>query len=243
MTILQSSLLNPYENLLFGISTRLDGVSPQPFDLNLSFSVGDNPANVQRNRELFFGSLGIPLDRLAIPKQVHSGTVVRVESPGEYPACDALVTNILGVYLCVSVADCTPLLLYDPHKRVVAAVHAGWRGTVEHVAGNAVKKMKEQFGSLPENIIAYVGPAACSCCYNVGKDVASEFDATLVRKENDQIYIDLKTANVRQLVDAGVPKSQIEISGYCTICHPELFHSYRRDRESSGRMMSVIGMS
>lgn len=98
MTILQSSLLNTGENLRHGISTRPGGVSPYPLDLNLSLSVGDDPANVQRNRELFFGGLEVPLDQLAVSKQIHGGTVVCAESAGEYRACDAMVTSVRGVY-------------------------------------------------------------------------------------------------------------------------------------------------
>ncbi len=242
MTILRSSLLASHDNLVFGISTSLGGVSPPPYGMNLSYHVGDETLSVSRNSELFFGALGIPLDCRAVPKQVHSNVVKRVEFPGILEACDGLVTDAPHVYLCVSVADCVPILLYDPRKKAVAAIHAGWRGTVSRIGATAVQRMKEEFGSQPENLLAYIGPAASSCCYAVGDDVAKQFDAISVRREKEVIYVDLKGANMQQLVDEGVSRARVEVSGYCTICHPELLHSYRRDKGNSGRMMGVIGL-
>ena len=242
MTILRSSRLSAYDDLVFGISTRLGGVSPPPLGMNLSFHVGDDPDNVRRNTELFFGALGIPLERRAIPKQEHTSIVKRVESGGSFPGCDALVTNVAHVFLSISIADCVPVFLFDSRLEAVAAVHAGWRGTVQQIASRAVRSMKEEFGSDPKNIEAYVGPSARSCCYAVGDEVARQFDGSFVRREEGKIFLDLKEANRRQLVDEGIPPDHIEASGYCTICHPELLHSYRRDGGKSGRMLGVIGL-
>ncbi len=242
MTILRSSRFAIHDNLVFGISTRLGGVSPPPFGMNLSYHVGDESVNVDRNAESFFGALRIPLDLRAVPKQVHSNVVKRVYSGGTLEACDGLVTDSPNVYLCVSVADCVPIFLHDPQKQAVAAIHAGWRGTVDRICATAVRKMKEEFGSRSEDLLAYIGPAASSCCYAVGDEVAKQFSATFVRRGEEVIYVDLKGANVQQLVDEGVPDARVEVSGYCSICHPKLLHSYRRDKGKSGRMVGVIGL-
>ncbi len=242
MTILRSSLLAAYDNLVFGISTRLGGVSPPPFGMNLSYHVGDESESVNRNAELFFGALGIPLDLRAVPKQVHSNIVKRIDSVGIREECDGLVTDSRNVFLCVSIADCVPIFLYDPEKNAVAAIHAGWRGTTNRICTNAVRSMKEEFGSQTEDLLAYIGPAAGSCCYVVGEDVAKQFDGTFVRRGKEVTYVDLKAANIQQLVDEGVSRARVELSGYCTICHPELLHSYRRDKRNSGRMMGAIGL-
>jgi len=227
--------------IVAAFSTRKGGVSPAPLGLNLSFKVGDDAANVRKNRELFFGPLGIPLDRLAIPGQVHGGTVRRAENPGDYPETDALVTDRPGLFLCVSVADCVPILLFDPARNVVGAVHAGWRGSAAGITGTAVRTMVEAFGTNPGEILASIGPSASSCCYVVGPEVAARFDAGFRAGRNGGVYLDLKEANRAQLVLAGVPHGNIEVSPHCTISEPDLFHSHRRDGAQSGRMMGVIG--
>ena len=242
MIILHSPLLAEHDDVVSGISTRLGGVSPPPFGMNLSYHVGDTAENVSRNAELFFGAMGIPLDRRAVPKQIHSNVVKRVNAPSSVEACDALITNSTNLYLCVSVADCVPIFLYDPRQKAVAAIHAGWRGTASRISGNAVLRMKEEFQSNPDDLLAYIGPAASSCCYAVGDEVAQQFATNFVRREKGITTVDLKAANMQQLVDEGVLRECIDVSEYCTICRPELLHSYRRDKANSGRMMGVIGL-
>jgi YfiH family protein len=216
-------------------------VSPPPLGLNLSFRVGDDPANVVRNRGIFFGGLGIPLASLAIPGQVHGSTVLLVDRPGEYPETDALITSVEGLFLCVSVADCVPVLLFDPLRNAIAAVHAGWRGTAAGIAAAAVEAMGAEFGSLPSGLFASIGPSASNCCYSVGDEVASRFPAAFVRTDGAARFVDLKGANRKQLLDAGLRPENVELSPYCTISNPTLFHSFRRDGVKSGRMMAVIG--
>ena len=222
-------------------STRKGGVSQEPLGLNLSFNVGDDPVNVRKNRELFFEPLGIPLGRLAIPAQVHGSAVRVVEEPGDYPETDALVTNRRGVFLCVSVADCVPILLYDPGRNVVGVVHAGWRGSAAGITRIAVRTMTDAFGTNPSGLLASIGPSASACCYAVGPEVAARFDAGFRDEREGIVYLDLKGANRAQLVQSGVRPGNIEVSPHCTISEPDLFHSHRRDARKSGRMMGVIG--
>jgi polyphenol oxidase len=242
MKIISSELLQSTGLVTFGLSTRHDGVSPEPFGMNLSFSVGDSDENVKRNRQLFFQSLGIGGNHLAIPTQVHGTSVMRATTPGRFPACDGLATETQGLFLCVSVADCVPIFIVDTRRRVVAAIHAGWRGTSAMIVQHGVGVLTRGFQCQPEHMVAYVGPSAGVCCYSVGKEVARCFSEEFVCSERGQIFVDLKAANVSQLVAAGVRPDMIEVSPYCTIEEVDLLHSFRRDKERSGRMMGVIGL-
>jgi YfiH family protein len=241
--IIRSSKFSEYPRLVFGHSTRIGGVSPEPYALNLSFSVGDDSSRVWENRRRFFGELNIPLDRLAIPKQRHTNVVRMVSGPGDYEDCDALVTNAEGVYLVVSVADCIPLFVFDPVKNVVGAIHVGWRGSASGIVNETVRLLKEEFSSNPEGLIAYIGPSARACCYEVGGEVAGKFPEEYTRaKVAGKSHLDLPGFSKKQLMESGVKEERIEENGKCTICTPGLFHSYRRDGGRSGRMMGVIGI-
>ena len=224
-------------------STRIGGVSPPPLGMNLSDRVGDDPERVKKNRALFFGGLGISLDRLAIPGQVHGMTVAKATLPGHYPKTDGLVTEERDVFLCVSAADCVPILLYDPVRQVVASVHAGWRGTATGIASAAIGVLTSEFGSRPSDIFVYIGPSASECCYVVGQEVAERFPSQFIRRKEDAFLVDLKGANRLLLLDAGVDTQKIEISPFCTISDAHLFHSHRRDGNRAGRMMGVIGLT
>jgi hypothetical protein len=211
--------------------------------MNLSYRVGDDPDNVLKNRRLFFGRLGISPDRIAVPGQVHGDTILSIDAPGDYPACDGLVTRSEGVFLCVTTADCIPALLFDPPTEIVAVVHAGWRGTSLGILSKAVRMLKEEFGVNVRTLQAFLGPGAGPCCYSVGEDVAARFPSQFVIHRDGRVYLDLQAANGHQLREAGLLPENTETSSYCTICSAELFHSYRRDREKSGRMMGVIGLA
>ncbi len=210
--------------------------------MNISYHVGDDERNVSRNRRIFLKALSVPEEALAIPQQQHTATVCVVNSPGRYDNCDALVTGVPGIFLSVSVADCTPIFLFDRKNNVVGCVHAGWRGTEQRIAENTLRTMVEQFNSNPADILAYIGPSANACCYEVGDDVAGKFDQRFIVRRGTRKYLDIKSANEDQLRTGGIPPSNIEKNTDCTICNPQLYHSYRRDRQRSGRMMGVIGI-
>lgn len=224
------------------LSTRRGGVSAAPLGMNLSFRVGDKEENVKENRKRFFGSFGVSLDRLAIPRQCHSAAIQRADAPGAYDKTDGLVTDRPDVWLVVSVADCTPVFVVDRRKEAVGVFHAGWRGSAARIVEGGIQMMAREFGSVPSDMQAFIGPSAGACCYEVGDDVARRFTDGVVEKRNGSLYVDLKKENFRQLVESGVPEKQIEVSTHCTIHEDSLFHSYRRDRERSGRMMGFVGL-
>jgi YfiH family protein len=164
-----------------------------------------------------------------------------VDEAGEYPQRDGLVTSCRGIALVISVADCVPVLLYDPAVPAIGAIHAGWRGSSQGIVTHGVELMIEQLGAQPERLLAYIGPAASKCCYGVGEDVALRFPDSCVSKRGEKAFVDLKRANLAQLLEKGVLKRNVEVSPLCTITEDAL-HSYRRDRERSGRMMAVISL-
>jgi len=174
---------------------------------------------------------------LATLKQVHSAKCVSAEGrSGVLDRGDALLENTPGAVVAVKTADCLPILLVDECNRAVAAVHAGWRGTVAQIAEAAVSAMRDRFGTSPGDLHAAIGPGIGNCCYEVGPEVAAQFGG------QGRGHVDLAGANVRQLIAAGVTPERIYASNLCTMCRPGEFHSYRRDREAAGRLHSFAGV-
>jgi YfiH family protein len=239
LTILRPKIFDSYPAVAAAFSTRVGGISPEPYGLNLSFNVGDDRVNVIRNRELFFGLLHIGLDELAIPMQCN---VVNAKSPGGYENCDGLITREFGVFLTISVADCVPIFIYDPVQKAAAVFHAGWRGSADGIMKSGLEALETTFGSKPSDLIICIGPAAGVCCYEVGEEVAQRFPDHLVDRSGLKPRVDLKMANRDQLVTQGVPAESIEIWAECTIHESTLFHSHRRDGKAAGRMMGVMGI-
>ncbi|MDR0671169.1 MAG: peptidoglycan editing factor PgeF [Oscillospiraceae bacterium] len=241
-------------------STRQGGVSLPPFDtLNLGRAGEDPRENVLQNFERLCGALDIDTRRLVFARQVHGDTVRRVTAKeageGLYrPAtadCDALVTNDPGVCLTVFSADCVPILLYDPEKRAVGAVHAGWRGTALGITRKAVETLGDRYGCRPARLRAAVGPCIGPCCFETRADVAKalagalgEAVAPYIRYDGgDRFHIDLREINIFWLAQAGVPRAQIELSEACTRCRMEDFFSHRRDGARHGGMAALIQLS
>ena len=181
---------------------------------------------------------------LATLHQTHSDTVV---TAGGRSGClgdgDALLENTPGVLVGVKTADCIPLLMVDPVHRAVAAVHAGWRGSAQKIAARAIAEMEKEFGTRPEDLHVAIGPGIGKCCYQVGPEVAAEFaeyDPAL-RDSTQPVHLDLGELNRRQVMASGVDPSRIYLAGLCTMCGQD-FHSYRRDKQHAGRMLSVVGI-
>lgn len=235
-------IFEPLGFLRFAMSTRRGGVSHEPYGMNLSFHVGDDPQAVRENRRIFLASVGAGEDCLAQPMQCHSATVLLADHPGPYDASDGLVSNNRGLWLGISVADCLPIFLADPAHKAVAAVHAGWRGSQGAIVQNAVRLMAKQFATTGKDLVAYLGPSARACCYEVGPEVAQNFSDEVVVRRDGRLYLDLVKENMSQLVEAGLSERNIEVNPMCTITEKDLLHSYRRDSSRSGRMLGVIGI-
>jgi YfiH family protein len=184
-------------------------------------------------------------DRIAMVRQVHSASIIVAENGAGYIGTgDALITNLPGRTVGVRTADCVPILLVDSEHRAVAAVHAGWRGTAQRIVMCTISALAVRYWTTPSQLYAAIGPAIGSCCYEVGADVASKFAEWLpeLKGSSQPVRLDLEETNRRQLALAGLSPERIFTAGMCTSCTPDAFHSYRRDREQSGRMISAIGI-
>ena len=143
--------------------------------------------------------------------------------------------------MAVSVADCVPILLYDPVKKIIAGVHSGWRGTEKKILLKTLKELKN-YGSLPENLVAYIGPSISKNVYEVGKEVAEFFDEKYLEQKGEKFLLDVASVNFDILLDAGVKKNNIQLSSLCTFAMKDVLHSYRRDGNKSGRSYAVIAL-
>ncbi len=184
-------------------------------------------------------------DGVALVRQIHSDIVVDAGAEDadpevirkNEPICegDALITDRPESLIGIKTADCVPILLADPATGAVGAVHAGWRGTAQHIVAGTVREMSARWGVRPENLRAAIGPAIGVCCYQVGVEVARRFGIEC----SGSVHLDLAKINHQQLVQMGV--SNVWVSGECTFCSPLRFYSFRREREQAGRMLSYIG--
>lgn len=222
--------------------------------LNLAGFHEDTAENIYENRrrflKLFDGEW-----RLTAVWQMHSADVRVVldyeDARSDEERCDALITSAHGILLAVKSADCVPVLLGDTRTGACAAVHAGWRGTVASIVERTLARMKQEYGTRPEDIRAAIGPAAGVCCYEVGMEVMEAFSANFpdaeelfVPTSEGHARIDLQRANRNQLVQLGVDPERVHVAPFCTICRTDLFFSYRREKSVHGRvgrLMSVIG--
>lgn len=235
-------------------TTRLGGLSDAPFDsLNLGNGGGDDSGIVAANRDRLAVALGIAPGVIRTVRQVHGSDVFVLSDEGApKPALgyDAIVTDINGAAISVLTADCVPILMYDPKNRVVAAVHAGWEGTVKGVTSRAVRAMAQEYGSDPSEILAAVGPSIGPCCYEVDERVVAPFKENIT-EGGSILYpsrpghwkLDLWEANARLLVSAGVKKDNIDLMGLCTSCNTDRFFSHRKSGGRTGRMMAIARLT
>lgn len=262
MELKKSSKVHYFESTLMaaggiavqGFTTRHEGVSRPPYNsLNLGTNTTDSPHNVKGNRSLLARAMGTRVEQLVTVTQVHGTDILVIDSPNEDFAhfhkleCDGIVTDQPGVLIGVCVADCVPILLLDPVKKVVAALHAGWKGTAAGIAAKGVETLVEFFGSKPSTIQAAVGPGIGSCCYEVDQAVKDAFDKgdagwefVATGKGGGKWGLDLRRANSRQLIKAGLAEENIEVAEQCVACNHDLFFSYRRDGGETGRQMGFI---
>ncbi|MFA5508442.1 MAG: peptidoglycan editing factor PgeF [Vulcanimicrobiota bacterium] len=247
-----------------GCSTRVGGVSTGHLEsLNTGFTVGDSPLNVWTNRGRFARHLGV--DNLPwLLSMTHGTEVVAITQPVPLPEdrnsrpgtsfeADGCVTNVPGLPLSLTVADCVPVFFHDPRARAVGVTHAGWRGTVAGIVARTVERMVESCGSDPLDIRVGIGPSIGPRAFEVGPEVVSAFAESFPDQSNiildhpdadsrtaGKAFINLWEANRLMALRAGVTEANIRVSGWCTASHPELFFSHRRDRGKSGRLLAGI---
>lgn len=226
---------------------------PHGFSLRWRNGASDEPfgARDRGDRDRAELALALGLEGVAHMRQVHGSEVQGIEeAPVALPVCDGLATAKKGLALVVHTADCVPLVLWDEDKGAVAAVHAGWRGTLARVAETAVSFLGEQFGSRPASLHVAMGPSIGACCYEIGEEVVRAFAERVSYSHHlfspgsrGKRHLNLIEANSRQLAEYGIPRGQIYSSGMCTSCDNGQLYSYRKEGEGVGRLMGVIGAS
>jgi YfiH family protein len=238
--LLVSRLLGDFPH---GFTTREGGLSRGPFrSLNLGAEVGDDPERVVQNWERLAQATGLAFARV---RQVHGCRVVEAGSgPGPTEEADAVTTAVPGVAACVSVADCAPVLIADPRSGAVAAIHAGWRGTIARAAAQGVRALVDRHGAHPADLLAAIGPSIGPCCFEVSRDLAARFrdelgPVTGNPRENGS-RADLWRANEKVLREAGLARRRIDVLARCTSCEESVFFSHRRDQGRTGRHVAFI---
>jgi polyphenol oxidase len=240
-------IFQQFPKLIAVESTRKGGVSKAPYSsLNLGLFTKDNPENVKENRKRFFETIGIRASRVAHSYQVHKDKILKVTRCRAYEGYDALITENANSFMAVTVADCIPVLIYDSNNQAVAAVHAGWKGTVADITAKTIQRMEIEFKTNPKDCYVYVGTCIDESSFEVGEEVAEQFTYEFKRLDmsgrKPKFYVDLKKANVAQLVKCGVPENQIEVSPLSTVLDNNEYFSHRKEKGKTGRIMALIGI-
>ena len=242
-------------------STRLGGVSEGYYSsLNLSFDRGDDPARVLENFKRIGASMGVAVEDMVLSKQTHTTNVrvVTKEDKGKgvmrernYTDVDGMITNVPGICLVTSYADCVPLYFVDPVKKAIGLSHSGWRGTVGKIGKNTVQLMQENFGSKPEDLLAAVGPSVCMDCYEVSEDVIEQFkeafekkygEDLFYKKENGKYQLNLWKANELIFLESGILPEHMAITNVCTHCNSKILYSHRTMGNNRGNLCAFLAL-
>ncbi|HWI54859.1 MAG TPA: peptidoglycan editing factor PgeF [Desulfobacteria bacterium] len=240
-----------------GFSTRIGGVGKEPYDtLNLALHVGDEPADVIENRNRACELFDVDISRIVTCQQVH-GTNIEAVTEGAaglgaisydeaFPDTDGIITNRPGLLLATFYADCVPLFILDPVKKVVGSIHAGWKGTVAGIGAVALERMTAEYGSNPADCLVGIGPSIGPCCYEVDGPVIDElhkfswWQDVISELGRGLPHLNLWETNRRIMIDAGVQEKNIQIAGVCTCCSQDILFSYRGGQGVTGRMGAFI---
>ena len=248
-----------FKDIVHGFSTRLGGVSKGIYaSMNLSFTRGDEDADVRENYRRFAAALGFSEKDIVTSDQTHTANVRIVTDedrgngitkPRPYTDVDGMITNVRGLVLATFYADCVPLYFADPKNKAIGLSHSGWRGTVGRMGEKTLKTMNEAFGTQPQDVIAAIGPSICGDCFEVGPEVVEEFAKIFSKKQmeaichagrNDRSYLDLWRANRIILEEAGVQPQNISVTNICTRCNPDLLYSHRIMGAQRGNLAAVL---
>ncbi len=237
--------------LLHAVSGREGGKSSGPFEsLNFGFMVGDREELVAKNYRLFCEELGIDLNKVALAHQEHTDQLMVIKEDRDFDfenplsGLDGFITNVPGIYLAVRFADCQGILLFDPIKKVVGAIHSGWRGNAQNIIGKGVQQMKLEFGSNPADILAAVSPSLGPCCaeFSEPERELPDFMHQYIQEDSAVFKVDLWRCCYDQLLAAGLKVDNIEMAERCTVCENDKFFSYRGGKKTTGHMIGIIGL-
>lgn len=248
------------EGIRHAFSTRIGGVSKEHLSsMNLSFSRGDDPANVRENYRRFCEAAGFEVETLLPPISTHNEGPLcdesrlrqRRDKRPRFHDIDGMITDEPGVVLATFYADCVPLYFVDPVHRAIGLSHSGWRGTVHKMGQVTLDAMHERFGTEAKDVIAAVGPSICQDCYEVSGDVIEEFRAAFpetlheklfYRKPDGKYQLNLWEANHQILLAAGVPEKQIHLPNLCTCCNPDFLYSHRASKGKRGNLAAFLSL-
>lgn len=250
----ESSLLNGCDFLTHAFCTRIGGTSEDDYaSLNISFREGDMEGRVLQNWHRLSMAFAVPIDQFLTLNQVHGDAIFVIKPFGDYypadvtPDYDAIVTTRNNLAICIKTADCVPILIADRAKKIIAAVHAGWKGTALEITAKVIRLLTDKYRCSPQDMLAAIGPSIGRCCFEVNEDTADNF---LKHKNHEDFLfpgarpntwmVDLPEANRRQLAGCGVPEDNIDVSGLCTCCRQDLFFSHRGSGGITGRQVNFI---
>ena len=260
---LTGPFLTEMGEFIHGFSTRIGGVSEGDLaSMNLSFSRGDSPESVRENFARISGAIGFEPSQMVFSCQTHTANVRIVtrqdcgngfERKQAFKDVDGMITDEPGVILTTFYADCVPLFFVDPVHRAAGLSHSGWRGTAARIGAVTAERMKEAFGTRPEDLRVAIGPSICADCYEVSGDVIRAFDEIFSPEERKHIYrqgggpdkyqLDLWQANRLILQQAGIPEENIHLPGICTCCNPDLLFSHRATGGRRGNLAGFLGVT
>lgn len=251
---LQSSILKECDFMIHAFCTRRGGVSRGDYkSLNMSFKEGDEDNHVLQNWRRLSEAFSIPLEQFLVVNQVHKDDIFIVKPYGGYFSSraeldyDGIMTDRAALAICVKTADCVPVFIVDRVKKIIAVIHAGWRGSALGISAKAAHLFVDKYGSTPRDILAAIGPSIGQCCYQVDKAAADEFlqlpDHKLflsAGKKAGLWTLSLAEANRRQLIDSGIPEKNIDVSDMCTLCNQDKFFSHRGSGGITGRQVNFM---
>ena len=261
VTYLTYPALEELSGFVHAFSTRLGGVSEGIYSsMNLSFTRGDDENSVMENYRRLAEAVGFSVENIVTSDQTHTVNVRviteadrgnGITKPRPYTDVDGMITNVPGLVLATFYADCVPLYFIDPVRKAIGLSHSGWRGTAAHIGAVTVRKMQEEYGSLPEDIYGAIGPSICQECYEVSEDVIEEFEKVFdkkyrnklfYRKENGKYQLNLWMANKIIFLEAGIPEENISMPNLCTCCNPEFLFSHRASHGKRGNLGAFLGI-
>ncbi|MFA5324076.1 MAG: peptidoglycan editing factor PgeF [Smithella sp.] len=252
----ESSFLSGCDFLTHAFCTRLGGVSEEDYaSLNISFKEGDLESNVLQNWNRLAMAFAIPLENFLTLNQVHGDDIFVIKPYGDYlPAdkalnYDAIFTTRDNLAICIKTADCVPVFIVDRVKKIIAAVHAGWKGTALEITAKVIRLLYEKYASSPRDILAAIGPSIGLCCYEVNEEVANAFcnqknyqDFLYPGERPNKWIVDLAEANRRQMINCDIPEENIDVSHLCTSCRQDLFFSHRGSGGITGRQVNFMAI-